>query len=337
MHAALLRFADGGALTLTVAPEQTVLDAAMAADAPLRYDCAAGACGSCVVHLRQGRTECDAAAPSPLSPAEAADGLRATCMTRLLSDAVFDLPYPLTPTPSPAARLSARVESVGRAAATVHQLVLQLDDPEAFRFQAGQYMRLRPPGARVARAYSMASAPDSSGRLEFLIRHVPGGVMSDWLAERAQVGERLTLHGPLGGFAFDARAARHVFLAGGTGLAPALSILREASVRDGGAGLGSALLCFGCTTAEDLFYEAEIHALAAATPGLEARVAVLQGGSERGVRAGTALSLLSPADLAPGAAYYLCGPPPMIDASRAWLTAHGVAPGAIRSERYIPA
>jgi NAD(P)H-flavin reductase/ferredoxin len=331
MHSAHFRFADGEAITLAVASGQTVLDAAMEIDAPLRYDCASGTCGACVAQLCSGETEFDARGPSPVSQAEAAAGLRPTCMTRLRTDAVFDLPYALEPRPSPPSRRSARVVSVDRVAANVHRLVLRLEGDQTFTFQSGQYVRMRPPGARSARAYSIASAPAATGELEFLIRHVPDGMMSTWLACAAKVDDRLALQGPLGAFAHDPRAARHIFLAGGTGLAPAVSILRAL-----GAGAGPALLCFGCATPEDLFYETELTALARDIPGLEVRLAVMSGEPGQRASLGTALSLLGPGDLAPNAAYYLCGPPPMIEASQAWLGAQGVVPSAIRCERYIP-
>jgi NAD(P)H-flavin reductase/ferredoxin len=333
MHAAHFRFADGKTLDLVVAPGQTVLEAAMTVDAPLRYDCASGSCGACVAQLCDGETEFDAGAPTPLSPAECAAGLRATCMTRLRGDATFELPYALDPAPSAPARYQTQVISVERVAASVHRLVLSLDD-EDFVFQSGQYVRLRPPGSRQARAYSIASAPHAPGgeaQLEFLIRHVPDGMMSTWLADSAKAGDRVTLHGPLGSFAHDARAKRHVFLAGGTGLAPAVSILRQL-----GEASGPALLCFGCATPDDLFYEAELADLARTNPNLEVRTAVMNGEAGDRARLGTALSLLTPDDVAADAAYYLCGPPPMIEASRAWLDAQGVTPTAIRCERYIP-
>lgn len=331
MHSAHFRFADGKALSLAVAPGQTVLEAAMEVDAPIRYDCASGSCGACIAQLIDGETECDPLAPSPLSRAEAAAGLRATCMTRLCGDATFDLPYALEPAPSAPAKHTSRVVSVDRLAANVHRLVLKLDDADDFVFQAGQYVRMRPPGARAARAYSIASAPNGSGELEFLIRHVPDGMMSTWLATSAKAGDKVALQGPLGSFAHDPRARRHVFLAGGTGLAPAVSILRQL-----GAASGPALLCFGCAGPEDLFYEAELADLTHRNPDLEVRLAVMGGEPSERARLGTALSLLTSADLDPEAAYYLCGPPPMVDASRAWLDSHGVHPGAIRCERYIP-
>lgn len=335
MHSAHFRFADGKTLDLAVSPDQTVLEAAMQIDAPLRYDCASGTCGACVAQLCSGQTECDPLAPSPLSSAEAAAGLRATCQTRLSSDAVFDLPYALEPAPSAPAKHAAWVASVDRVAANVHRLVLRLDEDDDFAFQSGQYVRMRPPGARSARAYSIASAPEhapgGAAQLEFLIRHVPEGMMSTWLATSAKAGDKVALQGPLGAFAHDPRARRHVFLAGGTGLAPAVSILRQL-----GAASGPALLCFGCAAPDDLFYEAELAELATANPDLEVRLAVMAGEPGDRARLGTALSLLTAADLTADAAYYLCGPPPMIEASQAWLAAQGVLPGAIRCERYIP-
>ncbi len=331
MHSAHFRFADGKTLSLAVASGQTVLEAAMEIDAPIRYDCASGSCGACIAQLAEGETECDPLSPTPLSRAEAAAGLRATCMTRLCGDATFELPYPLEPAPSAPAKHASRVIGVDRVAANVHRLLLKLDDADDFAFQPGQYVRMRPPGAKAARAYSIASAPNGSGELEFLIRHVPDGMMSTWLATSARAGDKVALQGPLGSFAHDPRAQRHIFLAGGTGLAPAVSILRQL-----GASSGPALLCFGCAGPEDLFYEAELAELARDNPNLEVRLAVMGGEPGERARLGTALSLLTPTDLAAEVAYYLCGPPPMVEASRAWLDSHGVQPGAIRCERYIP-
>ena len=52
--------------------------------------------------------------------------------------------------------------------------------------------------------------------------------------------------------------------------------------------------------------------------------------------AGSAVSLLGPGDVEPGAACYLCGPPAMVEAAREALCALGAGPRQIRSERYLP-
>ncbi len=143
--------------------------------------------------------------------------------------------------------------------------------------------------------------------------------MSRWLQETAKVGDRVKLQAPLGSFGLDDRARRHVFVAGGTGLAPVLSMIR--SLRGRGQ---RALLCFGCTRRQELFYELELAALVAEMPELEVRIAVMEG-ADGDLRTGTAVSLLQKEDFDAETVCYLCGPPPMVDAARKALTSHGVA------------
>ena len=314
-------------MVLPVAPGQSVVDAAIAADVPLRFDCTTGNCGTCIAHCTGGDVDTEICAV--VSEVEAAGGMVATCLTRLRADVTLELDYPLAPLPSPPQRHAARLASLDRVSATVSRLNIELVAPDDFRFQPGQYLRLRAPGLKVARAYSIASTMAELPLVELLIRHVPGGQMAGWLEERAQPGDRLALHGPLGSFGLDDRHRRQVFIAGGTGLAPVLAMIRTRPKDT------TMLLCFGCTLAEDLFYEAELRALAVTTPGLEIRLAVM-GGARGAVRSGTAVGLLRDADLIGAAGYYLCGPPPMVEAARALLTARGVPARAIRSERFQP-
>ena len=327
MFKAVLRFQDEARLELDVAVDESVVDAAMRADIPLRYDCTTGECGACLGYCRTPNAATGERA-AIVTEAEAAEGLVATCQTRLTGDAEFSFDYPLVPLPSEPMRLRASVASHERLCDTVSRLVLALDDPEDFRFQPGQYLRLRPPGLKVARAYSIASSMDDLPNIELLIRHLDGGAVSAWLAADAAPGDRVVLQAPLGGFAPDTRAARQIFIAGGTGLAPMLAMIR--AQRDTGRDL---LLCFGCTRAEELFYHDELVTLAASVPGLEVRVALMEGA--RGtIREGTALALLAAEDLVPGAVCHLCGPPAIVDAARAFLRDHGVGQHSIRAERF---
>jgi len=324
---ARLQFQDGAVLDLPVDPAQSVAEAALAADFPLRVDCLSGTCGSCVARCTQGRVSRIGDEASIVDSDEIAAGIYPTCMTRLASDAVFELDYPLAPQPSQSARRSGELIELERVSATVSRLVVRLDEGESFRFQPGQYVRLRPPGLRVARCYSIASSPDALPYIELLIRHVPGGQVSGWLESDAAVaGARMILQGPLGGFALDDRADAAVFVVGGTGLAPALSMIR--------ANLGRMpmLLCFGCTRREDLFLDSMLKALAASEPGLEVRIALMEG-ADGDICGGTAVSLLSSGAIE-GAGYHLCGPPAMVSAARAALRSQGVESGRIRAERF---
>lgn len=328
MYTARLVFQDGKHCDVPVAAEQTLLEAAVAAGAPLRNDCWSGSCGSCLVRVPAGTETADEDA-TVLTAAERAAGLRTACTTRLRSDASFQLPYPYTPAPSEPARHRALVSRLEPLSAGVTRLTLRLDEAEDFRFRAGQYLRLRPPGARQTRAYSIANAPASGSEVELLIRHVPGGLVTGWLESTAQAGEQVALHGPLGAFGLDCSATRHVFIAGGTGLAPMLSMLREL-----GDGQGDALLCFGCSRPERLFYVEELLAMAAARPWLDLRIRC-SGGATLPVRSGRLVESVTADDLSSGTAAYLCGPPGMVEAASARLVSCGLDPAAIRSERFV--
>ncbi|GFE78670.1 electron transfer component of a dioxygenase system [Steroidobacter agaridevorans] len=330
MHRARLIFQDGAELTVEVEPGQSVLEGALAVDVPLRYDCCTGSCGSCVVQCLDGQTVVDLTGKVPVNADELVAGLRPACLTRLNSDASFELPYPLKPAPSSPAKHSAQIVELRRGAPSVALLTLKLERPEGFVFQSGQYIRLAAPGVGEARAYSIASTTTELPLIELMIRLVPDGKMSRWLQETAKVGDRVRLQAPLGSFGLDDRARRHVFVAGGTGLAPVLSMIRSLRGQN-----QPALLCFGCTRRRELFYEQELAALVASMPDLEVRIAVMEG-ADGDLRSGTAISLLQKEDFDAQTVCYLCGPPPMVDAARKALTSHGVAAQAIRAERFQP-
>jgi benzoate/toluate 1,2-dioxygenase reductase subunit len=330
MHRARLIFQDGAERSVEVEAGQTVLEGALAVDLPVRYDCCSGSCGSCVVQCLDGQTVVDLTGKVPVNADELVAGLRPACLTRLNSDASFELPYSLGSAASAPSKHSAQIMELRRGAPSVALLTLKLDRAEDFVFQSGQYIRLAAPGVGEARAYSIASTTRELPLIELMIRLVPDGKMSRWLQEVAKVGDRVKLQAPLGAFGLDDRARRHVFVAGGTGLAPVLSMIR--SLRGRGQ---PALLCFGCTRRQELFYELELAALVAEMPELEVRIAVMEG-ADGDLRTGTAVSLLQKEDFDAETVCYLCGPPPMVDAARKALTSHGVASQAIRAERFQP-
>jgi ferredoxin-NADP reductase/ferredoxin len=330
MRRARLIFEDGAELAIPVEPGQTLLEGALYRDAPLRYDCCSGTCGSCVVRCLTGETRVDMVNRLPISAEELAAGFRPACLTRLISDATFELPYPRQSPPSEPSKHTARIAALRHAAPSVVLLTLKLDRPDDFFFHSGQYVRLAAPGAGEARAYSIASTQADLPLLELMIKLVADGKTSQWLQHAAKLGDRVKLQAPLGSFGLNARANRHVFVAGGTGLAPVLSMIRSLRGR-----AHRALLCFGCTRREELFYEDELAALATAMPDLEVRIAVMEG-ADGDLRTGTAVSLLQQSDFDTNTACYLCGPPPMVTAARKALMTFGVAANGVRTERFQP-
>ncbi len=117
-------------------------------------------------------------------------------------------------------------------AVTPHVKSVRLRCAIAGRQRAGQHVDVRltaPDGYRASRSYSVASVPDDSGTLELLVEGLPGGEVSSWFFEHAEVGDRLELRGPIGGsFSWDGPDGGPLLLAaGGSGVVPLLAMLRR--------------------------------------------------------------------------------------------------------------
>jgi benzoate/toluate 1,2-dioxygenase reductase subunit len=120
---------------------------------------------------------------------------------------------------------------------------LRLARPDGFVFRAGQHVRLQSQG--LERDYSLTSGPEEAP-LALLIRHVPGGALTPFLAS-LEPGAEIAFSGPRGHFAFRPSDQPSVFVATGTGIAPFSAMVRS-GVRD-------FLLLHGVREPEDLAYE----------------------------------------------------------------------------------
>jgi benzoate/toluate 1,2-dioxygenase reductase subunit len=170
-------------------------------------------------------------------------------------------------------------------------------------------------------------------RLEFLVRLIPGGVMSEYLRTAPRAGDTLEVEGPRGAFVLRQHRGRHVFVAAGTGLAPIFSMLDALRRRPGPR--TPTFLSFGCSTEEDLFYRDELEIRQWWTPELRLR---LSGGRDvdaaSGLFRGNPVEGIAAEDVAGAAAAYLCGPPAMIEAARHRLVEFGLNPERIYAERF---
>ena len=209
-------------------------------------------------------------------------------------------------------------------------LALDCDDREKLVFLPGQYVNIAVPGTEQTRSYSFSSAPDAE-QLTFLIKLSPGGIMSDWLENTAAVGDSVQFTGPHGSFFLRESEAPLLLLAGGTGLAPILSILRrlEASGQR-----RPTHLIYGATTDDDVV---ELDTLAALEEALASftwahTVAAEDTTAER---RGYVTAHTEPEHLHDGdAAVYLCGPPPMVDAVRADFADRDFEPAGFYYEKF---
>lgn len=222
------------------------------------------------------------------------------------------------------------------------RLVLQAADGGDFDFRPGQFFTLvlSIDGTEYRRAYSAAGLPGET--LELIAKRIEGGRVSGHLHQNVTVGDKLSLLGPSGSFAVprpgegEDGEGRLVFVAGGSGITPILSMIRS-ELRGGD---GRILLLYGNRGRADVIAYDELEQLAMDSMG---RLAVEHCLSEpprgwrgaKGLLDRTALaSLLEGAGDLSGAHYLLCGPTPMMDGAFAELVARGVPTDRIHQEAF---
>ena len=334
---------DGQHLHLDAPAGQDLLTSAEAAHLSLPAQCRQGSCGACHAHVRQGDYQLGEHNPAALPAAQnGPTGAVLLCRTTPCSDLHIDLPYDAAKiSQQPLVWREARIQALEPIAD--HTVRLELawlpDDPLgcAAEFEPGQFMELELPGSGVRRAYSLANTGNWDGRLEFLIRLQSGGQFSGWLRDTAQVGQTLRVRGPQGAFGLDAASLRPRWLvAGGTGLAPLLSLLRRMAEW---ADTQPVRLFFGVNREGELFALDELKQLQADLPQLQVTLCVWQAGEDwagfRGTPADALQTALAQAAGAPD--IYVCGPPALIDAVERTAASAGLPAAQVFSERFAAA
>ncbi len=188
-----LNFEDGVTRFIDCKAGEKVLDAAFRARINLPMDCSDGVCGTCKCRAESGSYDLgEDYIADALTEDEKERGLVLTCQMVPESDCVIAVPafsIVCKTVQSKFAATMTKAEQHNDAA-----IVLELDvDTAGPVFLPGQYVNIDVPGSGQHRSYSFSSAPGES-KISFLIKKIPGGVMSTWL-EAAQPGTKLDLTG----------------------------------------------------------------------------------------------------------------------------------------------
>ncbi len=232
-HNVALSFADGKTFFIAVKPGELLLDAALRQGISLPLDCREGVCGTCQGRCESGRYEQEYVDDEALSARDLAQRKMLACQTRVQSDATFYFDHDSSHCHAgEPLRLQSKVLRVEQVSAST--AILHLDasaQADILQFLPGQYARLQVPGTDQWRAYSFANRPNAGNQLQFLIRLLPDGVMSNFLREHCEVGMEMQLEAPLGSFYLRQVERPLVMVAGGTGLSAFLGMLDEIAER----------------------------------------------------------------------------------------------------------
>lgn len=202
-------------------------------------------------------------------------------------------------------------------------------------FQAGQYINLfvEIDGVATARPYAISSSPSQRTHYDLTVKRAKGGFVSHYLLDNVSVGQGFLSSGPMGTFHHNPlyHGGDLVFLAGGSGSAPARSILLDILER----GLPYRFhLIYANSYLDDVIYAEELRELADKHENfilseVISRPPAGYWGYHGRLSNELLATLLGPVD---GKMFYVCGPTPFNDNCLEQLAALGVKGRRIRVE-----
>ncbi|MDR0208099.1 MAG: ring-hydroxylating dioxygenase ferredoxin reductase family protein [Pseudomonas putida] len=329
-----LNFEDGVTRFIQADGHESVADAAYRQGINIPLDCRDGACGTCKCQAEAGRYDLgDNFIEDALNEDEIAQGFVLTCQMRALSDCVVRIPASSQLCKTEQASFEAAISDVRQLSESTIALSIKGEALSRLAFLPGQYVNLKVPGSEQSRAYSFSSL-QKDGEVSFLIRNVPGGLMSSFLTRLAKAGDQMTLAGPLGSFYLRAIQRPLLLLAGGTGLAPFTAMLEKVAEQGSEHPLH---LIYGVTNDFDLVELDRLQALAARIPNFTFSACVANPDSQYPHK-GYVTQHIEPRHLNDGDVdVYLCGPPPMVEAVSQYIREQGITPANFYYEKFAAA
>ena len=234
-------------------------------------------------------------------------------------------------------RLALRVRDIFEETPSTKTLRMTSKDGYLPPFLAGQYISLQVEvdGIRTSRPYSISSPPNQIGYYDITVRRVQGGLVSNFLLDYVSRGDTLIASGPAGHFHYNPlfHDKEMVCIAGGSGITPFMSMIRE--VVDRGLDRGIHLF-YGMKTLDDAIFHERLGNLASRfeefhyfpviedpPDGYAGRTGLITGDLIRKTVGKTE-----------GKTFYLCGPQGMYDFCISECKKLGVPGRKIRQEVY---
>jgi benzoate/toluate 1,2-dioxygenase reductase component len=331
-HSIALQFEDGVTRFISCRENETLADAAYRHQINIPLDCRDGACGTCRGFCESGHYDLPESSyiEDALTADEAAQGHILACQTRPRSDCVIRVPASSAACKTGVSRHGGTLASVEQLTESTIHFSIDVDEPGKLGFLPGQYVNVEIPGSELTRSYSFSSPPGAS-RVSFVVRNVPNGRMSQYLSAQAKPGERIAFAGPYGSFYLRESARPILFLAGGTGIAPFLSMLDVLAANEGAQPVR---MVYGVTNDIDLVAVGQLENAVCKIRNFVYRTCVADAASAH-PRKGYVTGHVEPEWLNGGDVdIYLCGPVAMVEAVQGWLRETGVTPANFYYEKF---
>ncbi|MDI9913967.1 benzoate 1,2-dioxygenase electron transfer component BenC [Rhodococcus sp. IEGM 1379] len=325
-----LSFEDGVTRFVECKSGETVADASYRARINIPLDCRDGACGTCKSLCESGSFDGGDYIDEALTDDEAEQGYCLPCQMVPESDLVLQIPTTSAVAKTAAGSYTSTITEIVRHSDTTVGFTVSVENRSDLVFLPGQYVNILVPGTESTRSYSFSTGPTVENA-SFLVKITPGGLMSDYLSERAQVGDTLQLTGPMGSFFLRTQQRPALLLAGGTGLAPLLSILEKMRAERSELPVH---LVYGVSSDDDLVELDTLRKYAETLPQFTFDYCVSDQGSSAPNK-GYVTGLIEPKHLDNGNVdVYLCGPPPMVEAVRQHFKDVSITPTNFYFEKF---
>lgn len=209
----------------------------------------------------------------------------------------------------------------------VRTFCFMADQPILFFFKPGQFvtLELEIDGEPVMRSYTISSSPSVPYSFSITIKRVPGGRVSNWLHDNLKEGQELPVHGPVGLFnAIDFPADKVLFLSGGVGITPVMSMARWFFDTNANVDM---VFVHSARSPKDIIYHRELEHMASRIDNFSLHIICERHGlgeawaGYRGYLNLRMLELIAPDFLE--REIFCCGPTPYMSAVKHLLQGHG--------------
>ena len=330
---------EGESVSFDCAEDEDIISAAIRQSIFLMSSCREGGCATCKAVCTDGDYEIGKVSAQALPMEEQEEDMVLLCRCYPTEDMVVEVPYTFDRIAysEEGKEFPTEIVALEQVSSNVVKLCLKRSDGEQkIKLDSGQYYDLEIPGTEITRSYSPANIENNDGELEFLIRILDDGKFSNFLKNGAKVGQTINVKGPSGIFGLVANGfTPRYFVAGGTGLAPILSMVRF--MKEWGEPQPCTIY-FGSTYEEEVFYVDELTKLASEMDNLTVKICVWKATDSWAGEKGSVVDVLKK-DLQEASAkpdLYLCGPPGMVDATYAVCEEVGISKDNIYLEKFLP-
>ena len=295
-----------------------------------------GTCAYCKVKVLEGGGPVLPTETPYLSPEELEESVRLSCQVKVRNDLSIEIPEELFLIKE----FKVRVDRLEDLTEYVKGATLKIVEPkENITYKPGQYIQLEIPKYKLSktpefRAFSMASFPEESNKVELYIGLVEKGIVSTYVHDFLKEGDELVMRGPFGDFYYKDSDRDILMIATGTGLAPIMSILRYMRKEKIGR---KTTLFFGTRMEEDLYCVEELEELEKELPSF-VYIPTLSRAADQspwGGEKGRVTDLID-RQIPQGADLdiYICGSPEMVDACMETLKKKRISENRIYFDKF---